>query len=166
VPRTIALPPTLDRPVYQAWDVLRDPALVPPGRHATIIGGGMVGIETADVLILRGCRVTVIEATGAVAREMARNNRFDVLQRVRDGGGEILTDALVEGYADGRFTLTRGGDVTCGDVVVLAIGPVPDRAVVPIVEAAGVPYVLAGDCNVPGDFMTAISDASLVGLAL
>jgi hypothetical protein len=72
---------------------------------------------------------------------------------------------LVEDYADGRLRLTRG-DVACGDVVVLAVGPVPDRTVVPIVEDAGVPYVLAGDCNVPGDLMTAIADASLVGLAL
>jgi 2,4-dienoyl-CoA reductase-like NADH-dependent reductase (Old Yellow Enzyme family)/NADPH-dependent 2,4-dienoyl-CoA reductase/sulfur reductase-like enzyme len=169
LPRTIALPPALDRPVHQSWDVLRDPALVPRGRHATIIGGGMVGIETADVLILRGCRVTVIEATDTVAREMARNNRFDVLQRVRDGGGEIITGALVADYADGALVLDQKGarrSVPCGDAVVLAVGPVPNRAVVPIVEAAGVPYVLVGDCNVPGDFMSGIADASLVALAL
>jgi pyruvate/2-oxoglutarate dehydrogenase complex dihydrolipoamide dehydrogenase (E3) component len=169
VPRSLALPKTLDRPVHQAWDVLRDAALVPPGATATIIGGGMVGIETAEVLILRGCRVTVIEATDTVAREMARNNRFDVLQRVRDGGAEILVETTVADYAAGALVLDQRGTrrtVPCGDVIVLAVGPVPNRDVVPIVEAAGVPYVLVGDCNVPGDFMTAIADASLVALAL
>src|SRR5262249_52136535 len=75
-PRALGLPASLDRPVHQAWDVLRDAALIPPGAAVTIVGGGMVGLETADVLIARGHRVAVIEATATLAREMARNNRF------------------------------------------------------------------------------------------
>ena len=168
-PRNLALPGGLDRPVRQAWDVLDQPSCVAPGAAVTIIGGGMVGIETADVLVARGHKVTVIEATAVVAREMARNNRFDVLARLEAAGVEILTEAAIAGYADGRLMLDQRGAaraIACGDLVVLAIGPEPNRDAVPTIEAAGVPYVLVGDCNKPGDFMTVLADAQLVALAL
>ena len=48
----------------------------------------------------------------------------------------------------------------------LALGAVANRDVVPAVQAAGAPYVLVGDCNQPGDFLTAIRDASMAALAL
>ena len=168
-PRDLALPAGLDRPVRQAWDVLDEPSRVPSGAAVTIIGGGMVGIETADVLVARGHRVTVIEATAVVAREMARNNRFDVLARLEAAGVEILTEATVAGYTDGRLALRQRGaarEIACGALVVLAIGPAPNRDALPAIEAAGVPYVLVGDCNQPGDFMTALADAQLVAQAL
>jgi hypothetical protein len=49
---------------------------------------------------------------------------------------------------------------------VLAIGPRPLRDVTQLADAAGVPWVMAGDCNnVPGDFLTAIRDASMIAWA-
>jgi NADPH-dependent 2,4-dienoyl-CoA reductase/sulfur reductase-like enzyme len=45
----------------------------------TIIGGGIVGLETADLLAARGCRVTIVEMGPSVAAAMARNNRFEVV---------------------------------------------------------------------------------------
>ena len=60
----------------------------------------------------------------------------------------------------------RALEIDPGDVVIVAIGPEPNRDVLPEIEAAGVPYVLVGDCNQPGDFLTAIRDASMAALAL
>ena len=81
------LPIALDLavPVRQAWDVLLDPESIAPGATVTIVGGGIVGIETADLLVTRGCRVTVLEIQATVAPEMARNNRFEVLARLERG---------------------------------------------------------------------------------
>ena len=78
-PRQAPMPLDVRVPVLQAWDVLADADAIKPGAKVTLIGGGMVGIETAEVLGGRGCAVTVIEILSTVAREMARNNRFDVL---------------------------------------------------------------------------------------
>ena len=53
-----------------------------------------------------------------------------------------------------------------GDVIVLAIGPRPLRDASQLADEAGVPWVMAGDCNnVPGDFLTAIRDASMIAWA-
>jgi hypothetical protein len=41
------------------------------------------------------------------------------------------------------------------------------RDVSQLAEEAGVPWVMAGDCNnVPGDFLTAIRDASMIAWAV
>lgn len=168
-PRPLALDLPAGVPVLQSWDVLRDPDLVRAGAAVTIVGGGLVGIETADLLATRGCRVTVIEMQPTVGREMARNNRFDVLARLEGLGATILTETTIDTVAGDEFVLTTKGEESRrapGDVVVAAIGPLPDRSVVPEVEAAGAPYVLVGDCNRTGDFMGAIRDASMAALAI
>jgi hypothetical protein len=53
-----------------------------------------------------------------------------------------------------------------GDRIVLAIGSRPVHDVSQLADLAGVPWVMAGDCNnVPGDFLTAIRDASMIAWA-
>jgi len=168
--RPRAFPGELDVrvPVLQAWDVLLDAAAIKPNAKVTIIGGGMVGIETAEVLGVRGCAVTVIEILPVVARDMARNNRFDVLARLEQYNVRLLTETRIEGVVDGELILMRNGERTRhdpGDAVVLAIGPQPSRDVTSVIEQTGLPSVLVGDCNQPGDFLTAIRDASMAVLA-
>ena len=168
-PRTL---PALRRagvPVFAAWDVLLDPGAVAPGATVTVIGGGMVGIETAEVLGMRGCAVTVVEKEAAVARDMARNNRFDVLARLREHDVRVMTDTTVAGVAQRELTLVCRGERLShhpGDAIVVAIGPEPNRDADAVVAEAGLPSVLVGDCNQPGDFLTAIRDASMTILAI
>jgi 2,4-dienoyl-CoA reductase-like NADH-dependent reductase (Old Yellow Enzyme family)/thioredoxin reductase len=168
--RPRAFPGELDVrvPVLQAWDVLLDATAIKPNAKVTMIGGGMVGIETAEVLGVRGCAVTVIEILPVVARDMARNNRFDVLARLEQHDVRLLTETRIEGVVDGELVLLRNGERMRhdpGDTIVLAIGPEPNRDVAILVEKAGLPSVLVGDCNRPGDFLTAIRDASMAVLA-
>jgi NADPH-dependent 2,4-dienoyl-CoA reductase/sulfur reductase-like enzyme len=167
--RDLPFPLALHVPVLQAWDVLLRPELLARGAAVTIIGGGLVGIETADLLVARGCRVTVIELQASVAREMARNNRFEILTRLTENGATLLTETTIETATNSEFVLTRRGQemrLPAGDAVVVAIGPEPDRSVVAEIEKTDIPYVLVGDCNRPADFMAAIRDASMVAHAI
>jgi 2,4-dienoyl-CoA reductase-like NADH-dependent reductase (Old Yellow Enzyme family)/thioredoxin reductase len=156
-------------PVIQAWDVLRRPELIPEGSSVTVIGGGMVGIETAECIARRAKHVTILEGQGAVAKEMARNNRWDVLLRLRDAKAQIFAGVPVVSI-EGDTIMCRNGEDTvrhpAGDRIVLAIGPRPVREVSQLADEAGVPWVMAGDCNnIPGDFLTAIRDASMIAWA-
>jgi dimethylglycine catabolism A len=168
-PRNLPMPLDVRVPVLQAWEALLNASAIKPGSKVTIIGGGMVGIEAAEVLGVRGCAVTVIEMLPVVAREMARNNRFDVLARLEQYGVRLLTETMIEKVVDGKLVLMHKAERSFhdpGDAVVLAVGPEPNRDATAIIEEAGLPSVLVGDCNRPGDFLTAIRDASMTVLAI
>jgi len=169
-PRPLPCPVQTDVAVLQAWDVLLDQERVPRGARITIVGGGMVGIETADTLIhYRGIKATVIEGAAVIAREMARNNRFDVLDRLKKAGAQVLTDAPVESIAGDKVWVMRNGKregIDAGDMIIVAIGPLSNRDVVPEVERAGAQYVLAGDCNRIGDFLAAVRDGWMLATAI
>jgi 2,4-dienoyl-CoA reductase-like NADH-dependent reductase (Old Yellow Enzyme family)/thioredoxin reductase len=156
-------------PVVQAWDVLRGPEVIREGSSVTVIGGGMVGIETAECIARRAKHVTILEGQSAVAKEMARNNRWDVLLRLRDAHAQIFTGVPVVSIEGDTIMCRSGQDIVrhpAGDCIVLAIGPRPVREASRLADEAGVPWVMAGDCNnIPGDFLTAIRDASMIAWA-
>jgi len=169
-PRPLPFPVKANVPLLHAWDALLEQDRVPHGARISIIGGGMVGIETADTLIhYRGVKATVIEGLPVIAKEMARNNRYDVLARLAKGGARVITSAPVESIEGDRIWAMVAGartPVEAGDLIISAIGPVPNRDILPEVERAGAAYVLAGDCNQIGDFLTAIRDGWMLALAV
>ena len=168
-PRSPPFPVNTNVPLLQAWDVLRQPELIPEGSDITVVGGGMVGIETAECIAKRAKRVTILEGQNVVAKEMARNNRWDVLLRLREARAEIMTGVPVMSIEGDTISCRRGEDIVrypAGDRIVLAVGARPQREVSKLADEAGVPWVMVGDCNnVPGDFLTAIRDASMIAWA-
>ncbi len=66
----------------------------------------MVGIETADLLSQQGKRCTVIEALSSVAPGMARNNRMELLDRLKLRGVRLMLDSNVIAVAAGRTAWT------------------------------------------------------------
>jgi 2,4-dienoyl-CoA reductase-like NADH-dependent reductase (Old Yellow Enzyme family)/thioredoxin reductase len=156
--------------VVHAWDILAAPGRVPAGASVTIIGGGMVGLETADLLSVRGVHCTIVETLRNVAETMARNNRMELIERLAARGTRILTEARVVGAAGTQLEL-EGADsaattLDIGDFLVIAIGPAPDQEAARACEEAGVPYALVGDANKPGDFLTCLRDAWMVALSV
>ena len=168
-PRPLPVDIQFDAPVYQAWDVLHNPELIKHETSLTLIGGGQVGIEVADLLVERGCRITIVELRQVLAPEMARNNRFEIISRLEKHNTRILTGARIIRKSDNKLIVDIDGDVTQieeGDAIIVAIGSIPNRDVLTEVNKTNFPHVLVGDCDQPGSFMTAIRDASMIGFAV
>ena len=156
--------------VLHAWDMLAAPARAKPGQRVTIIGGGMVGMETADLMSSRRVECNVVEALRAVAEGMARNNRMELIERVAARGTRILTEARIVDAAGSHLDL-EGADGTTtrieiGDFLVIAIGPAADEEGVAACAEAGVEYSVIGDAYRPGDFLTCLRDAWMVALSM
>lgn len=152
-----------------AWEYLTKPDLIPSGARVTVVGGGMVGAETADLLVSRGCSVTIVEMLATAANGMARNNRMELLERLQAAGVQMLLKTRIVKAAGDQLELsTEGGaqQLAIGDYLMIAIGPLPNREVVGMVEETGVPYELVGDCYRPGDFMSCVRDGWMVGLGV
>jgi dimethylglycine catabolism A len=156
--------------VMHAWDVLRDPLLVATAKRITIIGGGMVGAEAADLLTVQGKQCTIVEMLGTIASGMARNNRMELVERLAARGTTLLTRVKVERAVGAVLTLRADDgalrDIDVGDALIFATGPAPVRDAVPLLEEAGVDYELAGDCYRPGDFLSCLRDGWMVAQSL
>lgn len=156
--------------VLNAWDVLASLDGIPSGIQVTIIGGGMVGAEVADALRLKDITINLIELRSDIARGMARNNRFELIERLAAHGTLILTDCSINGVEGDRLAIEVAGhapsSIDVGQMLIFATGPRPNQEAVRIVAATGIPYTQIGDCNVPGDFLSGLRDASMAALSL
>ena len=159
-----------DIAVMHAWDVFTSPERIAPGTSVTIIGGGMVGVEVADLLRLTGCDIQVLEMQATAANGMARNNKFELLERIAAAGVRVITQCRIESLSERHLTVKIGQaaskQLPIGQVLIFANGPRSNIDVVAALEQAGVPYARVGDCHAPGDFLSAIRDGWMVALGI
>ena len=101
--------------VVSAHDVLGDKVDLLPG-NVVIVGGGMVGCETAETLADRGDNpiigrtdVTLLEMVDDVALDTAPQSRDLLMQRLREKGVRILTSAKVIEFLEDGIVLERDG---------------------------------------------------------
>lgn len=134
--------------VCDAWQVLAGAQQV-YGKVA-VIGGGMVGCETAEYLAERGCRVSVVEMMDKIANGesntilptlMENYARYGVEQYVNHKVSQIALDHILCEDKDGN-TVT----IPC-DYVVLAVGARPVAFDAEPLKAAGIPVIAVGDCG-------------------
>lgn len=155
--------------VLHAWDVLAELETLPAGLRVTIVGGGMVGAETADALRVRGVAVTVLELQPGIANGMARNNRYELVERLAADGVRMLTNCRIVGVRGRNLDIQLPDQevqaLDVGDWLVFATGPRPALDVLAAVQATGIPYERVGDCSKPGDFLAAIRDGWMAALA-
>ena len=160
-----------DIAVLHAWDVLDRPERIASGSSVTIVGGGMVGVEAADLLrTLPGVKIQVLELQATAANGMARNNKFELLERLADSGVRLLTQCRILGVAGRELQVQVDKDapsqLVIGGVLIFATGPRPSLDVMAAVQAVGIPFERIGDCSVPGDFLSALRDGWMVGLRI
>jgi NADH dehydrogenase FAD-containing subunit len=162
----------LDRSVkvIHAWDALSMLEQFTPEHTVTIIGGGMVGAEVADSLRIIGCEINLLEMQPSIANGMARNNRFELIERLQADGVNIVTGCRIDSLLDKHCKLTLSDGKTCqleiGHYLIFATGPRPNLEVMDIVTQSGIAHARIGDCNVPGDFLTGIRDAGMVAMSV
>jgi len=117
--------------VVSAHDVLGDEVDVLPGK-VLIVGGGMVGCETAETIANRGDNpiigrtdVTLLEMVDDVALDTAPQSRDLLMQRLREKGVRILTSTKVLEFLDDGIVVERDGHqetIRGVDRIVLSMG--------------------------------------------
>jgi 2,4-dienoyl-CoA reductase-like NADH-dependent reductase (Old Yellow Enzyme family)/thioredoxin reductase len=156
--------------VVTAWDVLSGKVLVGP--EVVVIGGGVLGCETANFLAhpVRdrapgAVRVTVLEMQDNVAMDDLTFYRSWLVTQLYDKGVNIVTNARVsEILQDGvRYTVDGQEQVLRGiDNVVLAVGVSPQDALARELKNLPVPVYVIGDAKKPRRVRDAIAEANKV----
>jgi 3-phenylpropionate/trans-cinnamate dioxygenase ferredoxin reductase subunit len=161
-PRRLDIPGTELNGVFylrSAADAERIAALLTPGRHIVIAGGGFIGLEAAAAAAQRGATVTVVEmAPRLVMRAVPPEIEERLAARHRAAGIDILLSRQIaeiagEGGRVGEVRLDDGAVLAC-DAVLIGVGIAPRTA---IAAAAG----LALDNGIAVDRQLRTSDPDI-----
>ena len=130
------------------------------GKHVAVIGGGMVGLETAHYLCQEN-KVTIVEMTntpGATMYPTVRNKLMSILDedgvevRLNRALSAFKEDTIVMDCTDVAEPTQETMDV---DEVVIAVGRKPNLDLFHEMEAAFDKVVMAGDCIAGGSILEA-----------
>ena len=95
------------------------------GETVVVLGGGLIGSETALYLARKGKKLTIVEVLDEIARDMYPANRMHLLQLLKDEQVDILTETnVLEINDEGIVIANKSGQRSAlsADTVVLALG--------------------------------------------
>ncbi|MDH4265817.1 MAG: FAD-dependent oxidoreductase [Deltaproteobacteria bacterium] len=156
-----------DGKVISAWEVLSGQK--PVGKRVVIIGGGQVGLETADFLLNQGKEIIILEMLKRLGQDMSPRARKMVLERLSQMGVEILTEAKAMLVKEDGVVFNRAGvvdQVRGVDSVIVAVGTARQEVGIRGLEKMGLPLRWIGDCSVPRKAFEAIHEGFLVGMEI
>ena len=132
--------------VADAWKVLAGEQQV--YGTVAVIGGGMVGCETAEYLAARGCKVSVIEMMDKIAAGESTTILPTLLENYKTYGVEQYPSHKVKEFRMDAVVCENkdGAEVTIPcDYIVLAMGARSNEFDAAALEAAGIPVYSIGD---------------------
>ncbi len=139
----------------------------PVGKRVAVIGGGLVGCETALFLKAQGKKVELIEMLERVAVDAGPLNRARILDE--------LAAADIHPRCETRLTdFSESGELVCQaadayelnvDTVVLATGAIPQETLRRELEGLYTVYPV-GDCQTPRDMLAAIHEAYNIAMQI
>jgi len=140
---------------------------VRPKTRAVVIGGGFIGLETAENLVHRGFDVTLVEMLDQVLAPLDQEFARVVEGYLERHGMRLALNDGVAGFkqaANGVIDVeTKSGKTYPADIVILSLGVRPDTA---LVKAAGLEIGERGGIRVDDQMRTSNPDIFAVGDAI
>jgi NADPH-dependent 2,4-dienoyl-CoA reductase/sulfur reductase-like enzyme/rhodanese-related sulfurtransferase len=135
--------------------------------RAVVVGGGFIGIETAENLVGLGFDVTLLQRGDQIMAPLDIEMARYVERHLGKNGVRVLLDSEASGFrekADGSLeVLTASAEVYPADIVILGIGVKPETA---LAEMAGVEVGARGGIRVDDQMRTSDPDIFAVGDAV
>lgn len=137
------------------------------GKNAVIIGGGLIGCETAIYLANMGKNITVIEMTGALAPDASQAHNTAVKLELAEKTTCIL-NATCEEIKAGTVTYIQDGErkSVAADTVLLATGMKARTEEALAFEGDVSRFRVIGDCNKAGKILNATFDGFFAAMDL
>ncbi len=140
---------------------------VRPKTRAVVVGGGFIGLETAENLVHRGFDVTLVEMGEQILAPLDREMALVVERFVERHGIRLALGDGVAGFqpsANGSLEVrVQSGKVHPADIVILALGVRPDTS---LARTAGLEIGQRGGIRVDDRMRTSNPDIFAVGDAI
>ncbi|MDH5419214.1 MAG: FAD-dependent oxidoreductase [Candidatus Bathyarchaeota archaeon] len=160
VPTIPEIPGVKRDQVVTAHDLLAGRASVK--ERVVVIGGGMVGAETAETLAEEGKRVTILEMLGRIGIDMVPMAIQMLYQRLKKLGVTMITNAKVQEITEHGVVYEKDGETRTveTDSVVLAAGSKPNISLIKALEGKVAKIYAIGNAKETGNVLEAIHEAS------
>ncbi|WP_187118960.1 FAD-dependent oxidoreductase [Bacillus marasmi] len=153
------LPGIFQSNVVTGHDVLKDS--VPVGNNVVVLGGGMVGCETAEYLAEQGKQVTLVEVMADIAVDVGMLNRSLMFKRMAEKNITVLSDCQVHEIDGNTVKVTNKdghGFMTGIDTVVIAVGSRSLNEMAELIKREGFPVYTIGDAKKPRKILEAVHE--------
>ena len=153
--------------VGDAWQILSGE--VAPKSHAVVVGGGLIGMETADFLSQKGTQVTLVEALKRSPVLKITSHGYMLHTRLRDKNCKLLFNTVVKRIAESSVTILSGGEeqtLSPVDQVIIAVGLKPHDDWQQILPARGIRHWVIGDACQPRRIIEATEEGAKAAWSL
>lgn len=136
--------------------------------NVIVIGGGLVGLEAAEILTCQGKKVSVVEMLDQVGKDLEMHVVPYVQAFLKDHNIPVYTNSKCVKIGDGFIEIEKDGATSkllC-DAVVMAIGAKSNTQTEEIVKLTGIPYHVIGDAKKPAKVKQAIWQGNEVGRSI
>lgn len=164
-PISLNLPGMDQKPVFDSHGIL-DGKWKAVGT-VCVIGGGLVGLETADFLAEQGHKVTILEMKEAIGEDLGSLRKIAVLQKQKGQSIQVVTSGVCTGIRqEGVIAKKDGKEITIPcDCVVTAVGAKArdSSAFTKVCQELGIPYFVIGDAKEARRALQAIHEGFAAG---
>ena len=107
-------------------------------KHAIVVGGGFIGIEMAENLHSTGINVTIVEMANQVISPIDYEMACEIHQHLISKGINLVLETELQAIneAGNKLTVTLNNQTVDTDMVIMAIGVVPETKIVKNTEIA------------------------------
>lgn len=135
-----------------AWDALRLENSRFAGKHVMVVGAGSVGCETALYIQKGGAKsVAITELRSKIAADMDNISRMALMHELKEAKVGLFPAHVLDSVAEGSGTLRNVDSdetqsVPC-DLVVIAVGSLPEATLAEELYAKGISFYTVGDAQ-------------------
>ena len=137
---------------------------VKPEGKVAVIGGGLVGLETADTLASAGCEVTILEMKDSIGSDLGSLRKISVMMKMQQLNVKMLTNSKVCKFTEEGIVLEDGTVVPCS-CAVFAVGfhSNDSHLLAEACEKKQIPFHVIGDAKAARRAIDAVAEGFEVG---
>jgi 2,4-dienoyl-CoA reductase-like NADH-dependent reductase (Old Yellow Enzyme family)/NADPH-dependent 2,4-dienoyl-CoA reductase/sulfur reductase-like enzyme len=148
--------------VCDAWQILDGE--IAPKDHVVVIGGGLVGMETADVLREKGIKdITLVEMLKNSPVLPLSAHGYMLHKRLRSAGIKMMFDTTVKLIEENAVTVIKGGEehrIEPVNQVIVAVGVTPRNELKDMLAKKGIRHFIVGDAVAPRRIIEATTEGA------
>lgn len=168
-PVTLQIPGADSKVVFTGDEVIRNHPDM--GKRIAVIGGGLIGCETAELLLKQGKEVVLFEIKDDIARDLTESRRTFMMKRLQEAHLEVHTGAEVRSICLPDLIVQENGEekVFGGfDHVVVAAGRKADGELLAALKVlpGSVRVLTIGDASKSALAIDAIHSATAIAMQI